>query len=332
MLKVSTKIVKTAQSHLNLISLKNDNIELELLDIGATVYALRTKGKNGKFENIVLQYADIELYLKNPAYYGASIGRIAGRIKNGEFILSGRTYNIPKNEKNMNTLHGGFNNIAYQRFNFEINDNIVKFSRIQKSSDDGFPADVSINISYELLENCVVINFEAIASEDTILNLTNHNYYNLSGNFKTTIENHKLIATTDRVVITGENNIPKEIIKVPDEMDFNKETIIADKLNTGYRYLSGGGIDHCYIVNGDIVLKDESSGRQLKVTSSYPAVQIYTTNFPDGLELSNGRESQKFDAICFESQFIPPLDGCYDSNKAYLKRGKKYQEFIKLEF
>lgn len=331
MLKISTKKIKTAQSYLNLISLANENIKLELLDIGATVYSLQTKDRNGDFEDIVLQYADIENYIKNPSYYGASIGRIAGRIKNGEFSLNDKTYNVPKNENDINTLHGGLNNIAYQRFDFEIKNNIIKFSHIQKSVDDGFPADVKISISYELLENSIIIHFEAVADEDTILNLTNHNYYNLSGNFKSSIDSHKLIAPADRVVVTDENNIPNEVIKVPSEMDFNKEVTISEKLNTGYKHLSGGGIDHCYVVNGDIVLKDENSGRQLKITSSYPAVQIYTTNFPDGLELSNGKESQKFDAICFEPQFIPSLDGRYDSNQAYLKKGVKYQQFIKLE-
>ncbi|WP_233418131.1 hypothetical protein [Francisella orientalis] len=96
MLKVSTKRIKTAQSFLNVISLENDSIQLDLLDIGATVYSLKTRDNNGKFENIVLQYAEIENYFNNPSYYGASIGRVAGRIKNGEFILNNKTYSVGK--------------------------------------------------------------------------------------------------------------------------------------------------------------------------------------------------------------------------------------------
>ncbi|MBK2295643.1 aldose epimerase family protein [Francisella philomiragia] len=332
MLKVSTKRIKIAQNFLNVISLENDNIQLELLDIGATVYSLRTRDNNGKFENIILQYADIENYFNNPSYYGASIGRVAGRIKDGEFILNNKKYSVSKNEKSINTLHGGFNNISHQIFDYRVNQNKVKFSRIQKSSDDGFPADVQIDITYELQDNSLVIDFEAIANEDTLLNLTNHNYYNLSGDFKATIENHKLQASAEKVVITDTNSIPKQIIKIPYEMDFSQESVIADKLETNFEYFSGGGIDHCYIVDGAIKLTDEISGRKLVVTSSYPATQIYTTNFPDGLKLSNSLNSQKFHAICFEPQFIPVIGEDYDNSDIKLKKEQQYKQFIKLEF
>ncbi len=107
---------------------------------------------------------------------------------------------------------------------------------------------------------------------------------------------------------------------------------INEKLNICGEYLSNGGIDHCYLVDDAIKLKDAISGRKMKVTSSYPAVQIYTTNYPDALVLSSGRASEKFDAICFEPQFVGAFDGNYDNNLAKLEKGKKYNHFIRLEF
>jgi len=326
------KKLKIANKDSHLITLKNNNIELQLLDIGATVYSLKTKNRNGKFENIVLQYDDINLYAKNPSYYGASIGRVAGRIKNGEFVLDNAKYNIPANEKGRNTLHGGDNSISYQHFDFKLIDkNKIQFSRLQKSSDDGFPADVEICITYELLDNAVVIYFDAIADEDTILNLTNHNYYNLSGDYKTTIENHILEIPASQFVNVDENQVPCEIIDIPKQMIFDGCTI-GKNLDNNCKYLSNGGIDHCYIVDGEVVLENNESGRKLKVSSSYPAMQIYTCNFSRGHTLANGEVLKQYDSICFEPQFVGAFDGDYTNHPMRLNKGERYEHFIRLEF
>ncbi len=212
MLEISIRKVKTSKDAITIVSLKNQDIELEVLDIGATVYSLKTKDKNDNLENIILQYSNIDNYLRNPSFYGASIGRVAGRIKNGEFTLNYKKYKVATNEKCVNILHGGSNSISYKKFDFEVFENKVKFSRLQKSTDDDFPADIQIDIIYELQYNAVVIYFEAVADDDTILNLTNHNYYNLSGNYKTTIQNHTLEVPASQFVNVDKKQIPCEII------------------------------------------------------------------------------------------------------------------------
>lgn len=326
------KQIKIADKLCNLITLKNENVELTLLDIGATVYALKTKDKNGQLEDIVLQYEDIDLYAKNPSYYGASIGRVAGRIKGGDFILDNKKYSISTNEKNKNTLHGGYNNISNQKFDYnKVTKDKVEFKHTQKNSDDGFPADVNICITYELLDNAVVIYFDAIANADTILNLTNHNYYNLSGDYKTTVEDHVLEVPATKFVATNDDLNPFEIIDLPQQMIFDT-CKISENLNTGCEYLSNGGIDHCYITNKAIKIVDYKSGRKMIVTSSYPATQIYTMNFSDELMLSTGKPSKKYDAICFEPQFVGAFDCNYTNHPMRLNKGDKYSHFIKLEF
>ncbi|MFT4693168.1 MAG: aldose 1-epimerase [Francisella sp.] len=332
MLEISTRKVKTSKDFITIISLKNQNIELEVLDIGATVYSIKTKDRNGNLENIVLQYADINLYTNNPSFFGATIGRVAGRIKNGEFVLDNTKYNILTNEKSINTLHGGEKNISYQPFDYKlIAENKVELKHTQKNIGDGFPANVDICISYELLDNAVVIYFDAIADEDTILNLTNHNYYNLSGDYKATIENHILEVPASQFVNVDDNQISYEIINLPQQMIFD-DCRIGEKLNANCEYLSNGGIDHCYIVDGKVILEDNYSGRKMKVTSSYPAVQIYTMNYPDGLALSSGKPSKKYDAICFEPQFVGAFDGNYTNHPMRLNKSDKYEHFIRLEF
>ena len=185
------KEVYIKNKKVNLITLKNQNVELALLDVGATVYSLKTKDKNGKLENIVLQYKNIEEYIENKSFFGSTVGRVASRIKDGLISIDGEKYTLDKNYLDKHTLHGGSSNIAIKQFGFEIIcDNKVKFSHVQKSTDDGFPGNLNIAVTYELLENSVIIHYDAISDKDTILNITNHCYYNLSGDCKSNVLKH----------------------------------------------------------------------------------------------------------------------------------------------
>ncbi|ASG68125.1 aldose 1-epimerase [Francisella halioticida] len=331
---MSTKEVYIANKPYNLITFKNDNVEITLLDLGAVIYSLKTKDKDGRLENIVLQYQDIQEYLDNPSYFGATVGRVAGRIKDAKIILNNKTYSLEKNYQDKHTLHGGFNCVTHQKFDFKIiNSNKVRFTNIQKSSIDRFPGDVTINVTYELLENSLVISFDAISNADTVLNMTNHCHYNLSGNYKTTIVDHELKIPATKFINVDSDLIPTEIVDLPKEMDFSTKSRIGDKLkHQNSEYFRKGGIDHCYVVDGAITLENYDNGRKLKVSSSYPAMQIYTCNFSKGHVLSNGNVLKQYDAICFEPQYVGAFDGNYDNHPAKLKKYQEYKHFIKLDF
>ena len=331
---MEVKQVKIAEKLCNLITLKNDSVELILLDLGALVYSLKTKDKHGQLADIVLQYQDIQEYATNPSYFGATIGRIAGRVKDAQIHIDKNTYNLDKNFQDKHTIHGGRNGVNSQQFEYEIlADNKIKFMVSQKSDNDGFPGNIIVAVTYELFENSLVVSFDASSDQDTVLNMTNHSHYNLSGNYKTTIENHDLEIAATKFVNIDDNMIPKEIIDLPDEMNFNDKSKIADKLkHQDSKYFSRGGIDHCYIVDGEVVLEDNNSGRKLKVSSSYPAMQIYTCNFSRGHTLANGEVLKQYDAICFEPQFVGAFDGVYDNHPMRLNKGDKYSHFVKLEF
>jgi aldose 1-epimerase len=331
---MSIKEICIADKTCNLITLKNNNVEVTLLDLGAVIYSLKTKDKNGKLEDIVLQYQDIHEYAMNPSYFGATVGRVAGRIKDAKITLNNKIYNLEKNYQHKHTLHGGFNCVTYQKFDFDIiNNSKVRFTSTQKSSIDKFPGNVKIDVTYELLENSLIINFDAISDADTVLNMTNHCHYNLSGDYKKTIVDHELEIPAAKFVNVDDNLIPKEIISLPEEMDFNKKSRIGDKLEKQEsKYFSKGGIDHCYIVDCSILLEDHCSGRRLKISSSYPAMQIYTCNFSRGHILSNGNILKQYDAICFEPQYVGALDGNYDNHPAKLRKDQEYKHFIRLDF
>ncbi|MFV9925431.1 MAG: hypothetical protein AB8U93_07665 [Francisella endosymbiont of Hyalomma scupense] len=167
-----------------------------------------------------------------------------------------------------------------QKFAFElIGTNKVKFTTPQKYVTDKFPADVTINVTYERLENAIIIYFDAVAIANTILNMTNHCYYNLSGDYKTKIVDHQLEVPATQFVNVDDDLIPTDIQNLPQEMDFRQKFSIGDKLKYhDSKYFSRVGIDHCYIVDGIVVLEDSNSGRKLKLSSSYPAMQIYICN------------------------------------------------------
>ena len=325
--------INVDKKQLSLITLKNDKVELTVINVGAAIFSLKTKDRNGKFEDIVLQYQDINEYVNNPSFFGATVGRVAGRIKDGAISIDGNEHILDKNYIEEHTLHGGSNGLTKQFFDYkQITDNKVKFNCFQPTSKDGFPGDLSIDVTYELIGNAVIISYDATSSQDTILNITNHCHYNLSGNYKAKILDHNLAIPATEFVDVDADLVPVSIEKLPAEMDFNKKTRIGNQLTKKSSFFRKGGIDHCYIVDGVASLEDPKSGRQLKVSSSYPAMQIYTCNFSRGHTLANGAVLQQYDAICFEPQFVGAFDGVYDNHPMRLNKDDKYNHFIKLEF
>lgn len=330
---MKVKDINIAGKEASLVTIKNDNVELTVLNIGAAIFSLKTKDNAGKFEDIVLQYKDVNEYANNPSFFGATVGRVAGRIKNGQISIDDKKYTLDKNYLDTHTLHGGANGFSKQFFEYEqIAKNKVKFSHIQHSSTDGFPGNLKVDVTYELLEKSLMIHYDAVSDSDTILNMTNHCHYNLSGNYKAKILDHDLTIPATEFVDVDADLVPANIEKLPAEMDFNKKTRIGSQLAKKSSFFKKGGIDHCYIVDGTACLEDTQSGRQLKVSSSYPAMQIYTCNFSRGHTLANGVVLQQYDAICFEPQFVGAFDGVYDNHPMRLNKNDKYSHFIRLEF
>lgn len=291
-------------------------LKVSILNLGATITEIKTVDRNGDFEHIVLSYEDEKNYIENPSYYGATVGRTAGRIDKGRFTLNDNEYILNKNY-GVNSGHGGsvgFNKKIWNVNAIETKEKItLEFSYLSKDLEEGYPGNLEIKISYEITEdNKLIFKIQGVSDKDTLMNITNHCYFNLSGDYKEDILNHTLKMNCDRFLAIDENGgVTGEIIPVNNtEFDFIEEKKIGQDIEGLSKQMKlGYGYDHPFMFNenekGHIELYDEKSGRYMKVTTEYPCVVVYSQNFIDSLVLKEGKETKKRNGICLEVQYPP---------------------------
>ncbi|EGT3615975.1 galactose mutarotase [Clostridium perfringens] len=330
--KINDKISK--------IILKNDKVSVELLNLGATIERILVEDNRGNKENIVLTYKDEESYIENPSCLGASIGRVAGRIGNAIFQLNGVKYDLDKNN-NGNSLHGGYKGFSKKIWNFhckeEEKESSVTFYCLSEDGEGGFPGNLKVSITYSLNEkNELAIEYKASSDKDTLVNLTNHSYFNLSGNNKRNVLGQKLYINSEKICQLDENLIPTgnfiNVEKTP--FDFRELKKIGEDIDKEDEQLKiGSGYDHPWILNKDsevdAILLDEISGRVMKVKTTQKAMVCYSMNFPDNLPLESGAVAKKHDGICFETQSLPiGYDDCFLENIVLKGNDEYYQKTI----
>lgn len=291
-------------------------LKVSILNLGATITEIKTIDRNGEFGHIVLSYEDEKNYIENPSYYGATVGRTAGRIDKGRFTLNDNEYILNKNY-GVNSGHGGsvgFNKKIWNVNSIETEEKItLEFSYLSKDLEEGYPGNLEIKVSYEITEdNKLIFKIQGVSDKDTLMNITNHCYFNLSGDYKEDILNHTLKMNCDRFLAIDENGgVTGEIIPVSNtEFDFIEEKKIGQDIEGSSKQMKlGYGYDHPFMFNenekGNVELYDEKSGRYMKVTTEYPCVVVYSQNFIDGLVLKEGKETKKRNGICLEVQYPP---------------------------
>ncbi|WP_317311625.1 aldose epimerase family protein [Clostridium thermobutyricum] len=291
-------------------------LKVSILNLGATITEIKTIDRNGEFGHIVLSYEDEKNYIENPSYYGATVGRTAGRIDKGRFTLNDNEYILNKNY-GVNSGHGGsvgFNKKIWNVNAIETEEKItLEFSYLSKDLEEGYPGNLEIKVSYEITEdNKLIFKIQGVSDKDTLMNITNHCYFNLSGDYKEDILNHTLKMNCDRFLAIDENGgVTGEIIPVSNtEFDFIEEKKIGQDIEGSSKQMKlGYGYDHPFMFNenekGNVELYDEKSGRYMKVTTEYPCVVVYSQNFIDGLVLKEGKETKKRNGICLEVQYPP---------------------------
>ncbi len=315
-------------------TLKNDFLEIELLNLGAIIRKIEVKNKKGNKKNIVLSYDNIEEYKKNPAYLGAIIGRTAGRIKNGILNIDENEYQLEKNNGN-NNLHGGENSISHKFWKVKkVEKNLISFEIFSKDLENFFPANVNIRVDYILKNNEFLIKYFASADRKTYINLTNHTYFNLNGNSKTEVYNHTLKLNSDYMYSLDENYIPQEIINLKNSLfSFKTSKLLKDffKEDSEQKKLVNNGIDHPFIIKKNekfMKLENKETGISLEMITDNPAVVIYTGNFLKDINFKN------HSGICFETQEVPDLK----INKelkifpSFIDENKNYERFTKFIF
>lgn len=318
---------------IKIYTLENEFLKVELLNLGAIIKKIELKDKNGNIKNVVLGYEDIEKYRENPAYLGAIIGRTAGRIKDGILKLDATEYQLDKNN-NGNTLHGGKNSISHRFWNVQNIENGLCFSIKSSDLDNGYPANVEIKVSYILSKNELLIKYFATTDNLTYLNLTNHSYFNLSGNPDNTIYEDILKIDSDYLIGINENSIPCETINLDNSIFNFKEAKKLEeffKADDKQKTIANNGIDHPYIFNGKIgklEIKNIKSGIKMSVETNNPAVVIYTANYLQDIGF------KKHSAICFETQEVPNLyrDKNINVYPTFIDENTNYEKYTKFIF
>jgi aldose 1-epimerase len=312
---------------IHLITVTQPNIEVTFLDYGAAVYDLKVPDQNGKMETVVLQYKNIEDYIENMRHLNATIGPTSGRIQNAEFTLHGTTYQLDKNFEEKHNLHGGSDAFSYTIFDYDVlqeqNRCEVTFRAYQPDTKKGYPGNQRYKIIYTVLDSEVRIEFIAETDEETLVNLTNHAYFNLSGNLRHDIRNHHLKIDASKRMTLDDEMIPIGVESVLDTpYDFTEERPIdgGSFVENDYPYI----LDEVDRLVSQATLFDPVSKRQLDVFTTYNTIVCYTDNFPMPYALAFGAPNNKYMGICFETQLPPNGIHVADMDSAILRPGDRY--------
>ena len=305
---------------ITLYTLKNDQgFQLSCIDYGCIITEIIAPDRNGKMENVVLGFDALEEYESNPHFFGAVVGRFAGRIKAGAFTLEETDYQLAKNS-NGHHLHGGPEGFHSVLWDSKVIQNekeaIVECTYSSPAGEEGFPGNLFMTVRYILKNdsNQLVISYSGKSDKTTLLNVTNHSYFNLSGNLKRTVLDHDLMMNSDHYLELDEELLPTGTLVAVDEdplFDFREGRSIKESTNAEHPQtkLAGNGYDHPFLLNNSeqpsIELTDEESGRKLRVETTEPAVVLYTGNGVGGSYSIRGVEAQNYLGLCLETQRPP---------------------------
>ena len=316
--------------------------EARISNYGGIIVSFKVPDRKGKFGDVVLGYDTLDGYLKASPYFGAIVGRYGNRIGKAKFTLDGKEYTLATNN-GPNSLHGGIK--GFDKVVWEVKSAGTKGSTpslelhyLSKDGEEGFPGNLSVTAVYTLTDdNGIKLEYTATTDKDTIVNLTQHSYFNLAG--KGDILNHEVMINADKFLPVDSTLIPTGELKPVDgtPFDFRKPTAIGARIHQADEQLKlGKGYDHCWVINkpaGTLGLQarvhDPASGRVLEVLSTEPGVQFYTGNFLDGTITGKGGWAYQFrNAFCFEPEHFPDSPNKPEFPSVVLKPGETYKNTI----
>jgi aldose 1-epimerase len=326
-----------------LYTLKNAaGMEVRITNYGGTVESIKVKERSGKFGDVVLGFSNLGGYTSklNTAYFGALIGRYGNRLARGTFALDRHVYHIPTND-GPNTLHGGtvgFNKRVWEAKDVSTAEQpALELHYLSPDGEQGFPGNLSVTVRYSVdRENGLHIDYTATTDKDTVLNLTNHSYFNLIGAGSATILTHKLTIDADRFTPINSTLIPtgklESVAKTP--FDFRKATDIGARIGARSQQLKlGKGYDHNFVLNhpGDlnrvaVMVEEPKSGRVLKVYTTQPGIQFYSGNFLEGNIHGIGGVYRHRSALCLETQHFPDSPNHPNFPTTVLRPGEQFHQ------
>lgn len=320
---------------IRLYTLTNKNgMTVEFSNYGATIVAIHVPDKEGKVENVTLGYDDHAGLAGGKSYFGCVVGRYANRIAGASFKIGDKQYNVPQND-GPNSLHGGINSIDKQVWKVRVMNDALKFTRTMEDGENGYPGNMQVTVIYSLRDdNSLVIDYTATTDQETVLNLTNHAYFNLSGNPDQTILDHEIMINADTFTPVDSTLIPTGELRpvTGTAFDFKSPTAVGKKINLEDDQLRlGRGFDHNFVLNKAnpenpaVVVTEPVSGRKMEVFTTEPGVQFYTGNFLNGTEKGRGTSFQHRTGFCLETQHFPDSPNQPSFPSTLLKPGETFR-------
>lgn len=330
-------------------TITNDQgMEVTFTDFGANIISIKVPDKNQKKVDVALGYDKLSQYEVNAPGFGSFIGRHANRIADAKATINGVVYELEKNDgkNNLHSASKSFNKYMYESEVFEDQDEIsIEFSRFSPDMEQGFPGNLDYSVTYTLTnENELVLEYYGVSNKDTIVNFTNHSYFNLSGHKSGTAVNQEVMIESDSFTLTDEGLIPTGELAAVDHtpMDFRIRKAIGKDIAADYEPLKiAGGYDHNYVLktsgNGDAEkvaeLYAKDTGILMEVFTDLCGMQFYTGNFiTDGEKGKDGAVYHRRDGVCFETQFFPNACNIPEFPSPVLKAGQEFESVTIYKF
>ena len=325
----------------NYVMTNKKGIALTVSNYGALLVSLKVPDRSGKCADVVLGLKTLEDYYENSCFLGATVGRHANRIGGAKFTINGKTYEIEKNDNEINNLHSGSNgyqNRVWKVTETKVDNESASVTMTLRSPDldQGYPGNVDISLTYTLKEDgSVMIGYFAVPDQDTIINLTNHSYFNLAGHDSGDVLNQVVWIDSDYVTETDDKSIPNgNLVKVAGTpMDFTTPKTIGRDIAQDYYMLNdAGGYDHNYALKnpGGIhkvaYMFDPVSGRKMEVYTDLPGMQFYTGNYVgvNNVTGKSGKVYVKRAGACFETQYFPDAVNHENFVSPVIRKGNAY--------
>ncbi len=322
-------------------TLTNKNgASVKILTLGGIIQSLNVPDRNGNMADVVLGFDTVEAYLKDNGYHGAIIGRYGNRIANGRFTLNGITYQLALNENGKVHLHGGssgFNKKIWDAVPYEkAGEQGIIMTLISEDAEENYPGTLRAKVTYSLTDvNELKIHYEATCDQDTVINMTNHAYFNLGGYNSGSAHDHYLQITSDEITEISDKLLPTgKLYKVDGTpFDFREATKIGARINdiSDPQLKLVGGYDHNYVLESDGAVKkqmelyDEKTGRVMSVLTDQTGVQLYAAGAMNGeMPMKGGMKQTPGLAICLETQHAPDSPNHDNFPSTKLRVGEKY--------
>ncbi len=335
----------------------SDGMKVKLINYGAIITAVEVPDRDGKVENVALYRDSLADYMEmkdgkaTTPYFGATVGRYGNRIAKGRFTLDGKEYKLATNNKE-NALHGGdkgFDKVVWEAKEVKSPGEVgIAFTRTSPDGEEGYPGNLKVKVTYSLTDkNELKMDYEATTDKDTVVNLTNHSYWNLAGAGNGDILKEVMMIDADRILPVDNTLIPTgkldPVKGTP--YDFTKPKPIGKDMPPFDLDKNEGGYDHCFVLNrkGDLAtdgtalqlaarVEEPTSGRVMEVYTTQPAVQFYVGNYLDGSISGGGKAYKKHYGFCLETQHYPDSPNHPDFPTTVLKPGETYKESTVYKF